>query len=38
MVDYGDLMGLNYNRRGHVFVSRGSVWMLDVYGGFSMGS
>jgi hypothetical protein len=37
MVDYGDLMGLNYNRRGHVFVSRG-VWMLDVYGGFSMGS
>lgn len=29
MVGYGDLMGLNCNRRGHVFDSRG-VWMLDV--------
>jgi hypothetical protein len=37
MVGYGDLMGLNCNKRGHVFVSQG-VWMLDVYGGFFMGS
>jgi hypothetical protein len=37
MVGYEDLMGLNCNRRGYVFVSRG-FWMLDVYGGFSMGS